>query len=150
MERQIVVLQRFFHVPPVHVRQEQHPQIAVLPPHIVDDHGRLVLVESQGIPVILRLGHEILEGSHHKVVVLAADEQGRSAALSPGVEILVDVVRVPQQLVPQLQQLPSLVGDDHAGGRPLKDGDVQLLLQPVHQIADAGLGDIQLLSRLAE
>ena len=55
-----------------------------------------------------------------------------------------------QQLVPQLQQLPALVGDDHAGGRPLKDGDMQLLLQSVYQIADAGLGDVQLLGRLAE
>lgn len=53
-----------------------------------------------------------------------------------------------QQLVPQLQQLPALVGDDHAGGRPLKDGDMQLLLQSVYQIADTGLGDVQLLGAL--
>ena len=45
-------------------------------------------------------------------------------------------------------QLPALVGDDHAGGRPLKDGDMQLLLQSVYQIADAGLGDVQLLGAL--
>lgn len=45
-------------------------------------------------------------------------------------------------------QLPALVGDDHAGGRPLKDGDMQLLLQSVYQIADAGLGDVQLLVAL--
>ena len=139
VELQVVVLQHLHHVAAVHVRQEDDAQVAVLLGHVVDDDPGLGLVQAQGVPVGVQAVHELLEGADHKVVVLAADEEGGLRPLGAAVEVFADVVGVPQQAVAELQQLPPLIGDGDAGGGAGEDGDAQLLLQRVHQVADAGL-----------
>ena len=129
VEFQVVVLQHLQHVAAVHVRQEDHAHVAVLLAHILDDGGGLGLVQPQRIAVGVDAAHKFLKGADHEVVVLAAEEEGGLFLLRVAVEILADVVGVPQQAVAELQQLPPLVGDGNAGGGAGENGDAQLLLQ---------------------
>ncbi len=150
VEGQVVVLQHPAHVAAVHVGQEDDPNVAVLLPHVLDHGGGLGLVQPQRVGVRVDLSQKLLKGADYEIVVLAADEEGGLLPVGAAEKIFADVVCVPQQTVAELQQLPSLVGDGDAGGGAGKDGDPQLLLQRVDQIADAGLGDVQLLGGAAE
>ena len=77
-------------------------------------------------------------GQHHP-------QLGAAALLAAGVQI--QPVHLVQHPLGLLDEMPALLGGDHAGGRALEDADAVFLFQILERLAHVGLGGIQLFCR---